>query len=162
MPRPFLTARWGSLVADDVRRGVVFIRELVPRYAIATVARFVYNEPYLAVPLTHRIPLTANHGGSAMYGWRYRRESFVLAAEVTGPPHRPTPGSEAEFITEHYCHAGPGTTRHGGRALPLPGAKSRQPVSCRGVVRLRCRERAALLVQVRANMKLGCANHRRP
>ena len=28
------------------RRAVVFVRELVPRYAIAAIARFLYNEPY--------------------------------------------------------------------------------------------------------------------
>ncbi|HXT48296.1 MAG TPA: DUF2071 domain-containing protein, partial [Gemmatimonadaceae bacterium] len=32
----------------DARRGVVFVRELVPRAAIAYTARAVYNEPYLA------------------------------------------------------------------------------------------------------------------
>ena len=32
-------------------RGVVFIRELVPRRAIATVARLLYNEPYQRVPM---------------------------------------------------------------------------------------------------------------
>ena len=37
-------------IADDgsVRRAVVFIRELVPRWAIAAVARWIYNEPYLS------------------------------------------------------------------------------------------------------------------
>src|SRR5262245_63260733 len=34
-------------IADgETRQGVVFIRELVPRTAIATVARLAYNEPY--------------------------------------------------------------------------------------------------------------------
>src|ERR1700730_14672902 len=33
-------------VGDEVRRGVVFIKEIVPRWAIAAVARSVYNERY--------------------------------------------------------------------------------------------------------------------
>src|SRR3954469_896095 len=37
------------------RRGVVFVRELVPRIAIATIARVFYGEPYLAVPMRHTI-----------------------------------------------------------------------------------------------------------
>src|ERR1051326_2416466 len=41
--------------ADMWRRGVVFVRELVPRRAIATVARVFYGEPYLAVPMSHNI-----------------------------------------------------------------------------------------------------------
>jgi len=41
--------------ADTWRRGVVFIRELVPRRAIALVARTFYGENYLAVPMKHEI-----------------------------------------------------------------------------------------------------------
>ncbi|HXU33182.1 MAG TPA: DUF2071 domain-containing protein [Thermoanaerobaculia bacterium] len=84
------------------RRAVVFIRELVPRWAIATLARWVYNEPYLAVPMTHDIRLTPDAGGSATYGWRYRGKSFALAAEAQGPAQPLVRDSEAEFITEHY------------------------------------------------------------
>src|SRR3982751_5648635 len=32
--------------SDEVRRGVVFIKEIVPRSVIATVARVAYGEPY--------------------------------------------------------------------------------------------------------------------
>lgn len=84
------------------RRAVVFVRELVPRWAIATLARWVYNEPYLAVPMTHDIRVTPEAGGTAIYGWRYRGESFALSAEAEGPARPLVPGSEAEFITEHY------------------------------------------------------------
>ncbi len=85
-----------------VRRAVVFIRELVPRLAIATVARYVYNEPYVAVPMSHDVALSADTGGSATYSWRYRGHAFSLGAEVSGAAHRATEGSEAAFITEHY------------------------------------------------------------
>src|SRR5687768_13255913 len=30
----------------EIRRGVVFVKEIVPRYAIAQVARKLYGEPY--------------------------------------------------------------------------------------------------------------------
>src|SRR5215471_9645577 len=40
-------------VAGETRRGVVFIRELVPRRAIALIARLLYNEPYRAMPMRH-------------------------------------------------------------------------------------------------------------
>jgi uncharacterized protein YqjF (DUF2071 family) len=84
------------------RRAVVFIRELVPRWAIATVARLVYNEPYLALPMSHHIQLTPEAGGDVSYGWRFRSTDFTLAARVAGPAAPLVPGSEAEFITEHY------------------------------------------------------------
>jgi len=84
------------------RRAVVFIRELVPRRAIAAVARVVYNEPYLAVPMSHEVRITPAEGGRARYGWRFKGEPFALSATVTGPALPLRPGSEAEFITEHY------------------------------------------------------------
>src|SRR5271154_3596191 len=33
------------------RRGVTFVREIVPRLAIAVLARVLYNEPYVACPM---------------------------------------------------------------------------------------------------------------
>src|SRR6516165_1149232 len=41
--------------ADTWRRGVVFARELVPRHAIALIARACYRENYVAVPMKHEI-----------------------------------------------------------------------------------------------------------
>ena len=41
--------------ADTWRRGVVFVRELIPRRAIALVARAFYGEPYVALPMRHGI-----------------------------------------------------------------------------------------------------------
>ena len=42
-------------IGDEFRRGVVFIREIVPRWAIAFVARTFYNENYVALPMAHEI-----------------------------------------------------------------------------------------------------------
>jgi uncharacterized protein YqjF (DUF2071 family) len=86
----------------SVRRAVVFIRELVPRLAIATVARWLYNEPYLSVPMSHAIDLDARRGGAVAYRWRHRGRQFAIGASVSGPAQALVPGSEAEFITEHY------------------------------------------------------------
>src|SRR5688572_1715652 len=44
-------------VEDGWRRGVVFIKEIAPRWAIATVARVVYNENYAARRMRHRMDL---------------------------------------------------------------------------------------------------------
>jgi uncharacterized protein YqjF (DUF2071 family) len=42
-------------VRRGFKRGVAFIRELVPRYAVAAIARWVFNENYSCVPMSHRI-----------------------------------------------------------------------------------------------------------
>ena len=41
-------------VGDEVRRGVVFVKEIVPRRAIALIANAVYNEKYIALPMSRR------------------------------------------------------------------------------------------------------------
>src|SRR3970282_1975112 len=88
--------------SGEERRAVVFVRELVPRHAIAAVARWVYNEPYLAVPMGHQSSLRDTNGGAVAYSWSYRGEPFVLRADASGPSRRLLPRSEGEFITEHY------------------------------------------------------------
>lgn len=87
------------------RRGVVFIKEIVPRLAVALVARVVYNENYSAMPMRHALELENGRvkpGGSARYGWRWRGRWNELSVVARGTPEPPPAGSEAEFITEHY------------------------------------------------------------
>ncbi len=86
----------------ELRRAVVFIRELVPRHLIAAVARALYNEPYLAVPMTHDLDLNAKTGGTAEYSWTHRGSRFSMFGTAEGPALDSAPGSEADFITEHY------------------------------------------------------------
>ena len=88
-------------VPDGVRRAVVFVRELVPRRAIAWVARAWYNEPYRALPMRHSV--TARDGvRTVRYEWREGSVWTGLAAHTSGAPSAHVPGSEAEFITEHF------------------------------------------------------------
>jgi len=92
-------------VGGEVRRGVVFLRELVPRRAIAAVARLTYEEPYLALPMRHRLgPPDAATGAPARveYAWRHRGSWCALSVEPVGAARALVPGSEEEFITEHY------------------------------------------------------------
>lgn len=92
-------------VAEGWRRGVVFIQEIVPRRAIATVARLCYDEPYRALPMRHRIDVeggTLRTGGAVEYGWRCQGRWNALRAVTEGEPQPLVEGSEAEFIAEHY------------------------------------------------------------
>jgi uncharacterized protein len=90
-------------LGGDARRGVVFVREFVPRAAIASVAWLAYNEPYRAVPMRSSVPATpVDAPGRLMYEWRAHAAWHRLAATAAGAPAVPAPGSEAAFITEHY------------------------------------------------------------
>ncbi len=87
------------------RRGVVFVREFVPRWATAFVARHAYEESYTSTPMRHTLVLpdseTGSHG-SLSYRWRYPTGWNSISADFAGAPVEAEPGSYEEFITEHY------------------------------------------------------------
>jgi len=87
--------------ADTWRRGVVFVRELVPKRAIATIARTFYGEPYLAVPMKHEIE-HVDLRVKVAYSWRRGSKWESLEMSASGEPQSIPAGSHAEFITEHY------------------------------------------------------------
>jgi uncharacterized protein YqjF (DUF2071 family) len=87
--------------ASGVKRGVVFIREIVPRWFIAAVARVVYNENYVALPMRHSIE-QAGKRISVGYAWRIKGSWNKISLEATGKGREPERNSQEEFITEHY------------------------------------------------------------
>jgi uncharacterized protein YqjF (DUF2071 family) len=87
--------------ADTWRRGVCFIRQIVPRQAIAIVARVFYGEPYLALPMKSYI-VHRDAQVEVNYGWRRGKKWESLSMFATGDPIRTAAGSPEEFITEHY------------------------------------------------------------
>jgi len=91
-------------VNGEVRRAVTFVRELVPRSAIALIARLAYNEPYLALPMRHVYGVATNVGvpGLVEYGWRFGAGWSHLRVVPMGVGRQVVAGSEEEFITEHY------------------------------------------------------------
>jgi uncharacterized protein YqjF (DUF2071 family) len=84
----------------EIRRAVVFIRELVPRRAIALIARLVYNEPYVAVPVQREA--TPAGGTSWGYRWMFRGQAFGFGGSLREAPQEAESGSLEGFITEHY------------------------------------------------------------
>jgi uncharacterized protein YqjF (DUF2071 family) len=87
-------------VEGEVRRGVVFVKEIVPRRAIAWIANAVYNEKYIALPMSH--DATIGDRRRLSYGWRYQGAWCRLAVTLEDAPSRPAGDSEEAFITEHY------------------------------------------------------------
>ena len=89
------------LAPDTWRRGVVFIRELVPKPAIAVTARVFYGEPYQALPMRSEV-IDRDGEVSARYEWRRGNKWEHLAMTGRGEPQNIPAGSHEEFITEHY------------------------------------------------------------
>ena len=82
------------------KRGVVFIKEIVPKPAITFVANTIYKENYATMPMDH----LWEHAGNDLkvrYRWKSGTwNSFELIAE--NALQDIIPGSQEEFITEHY------------------------------------------------------------
>ena len=80
------------------RRGVVFIRELVPKRAVAIVARLAFQENYSCVPMSHCVQASA-----VEYSWGSGADRCSMRIETDGgAASLPSEGSLPWFITEHY------------------------------------------------------------
>jgi uncharacterized protein len=89
--------------SEGWRRGVVFVREIVPRAAIAFTARVLYNEKYVALPMGHRLGgPDSSCARSVAYHWRFGGRDLGLEVTIAGTPVPPAAGSEEEFVIEHY------------------------------------------------------------
>ena len=85
----------------ELRRGVAFIKEVVPRFAVTAVARWLYGENYVTLAMKNEISLD-NHRAKAAYRWRHGGRWNHLSVVGDGTPQLADPASEEAFITEHY------------------------------------------------------------
>jgi uncharacterized protein YqjF (DUF2071 family) len=87
------------------RRAVVFVKEIVPRIAIALTARALYGENYVSLPMLHHIGReTGSATGPDMvsYSWWFRGRENRMELSAHGDADEIAEGSDVEFITEHY------------------------------------------------------------
>jgi uncharacterized protein len=95
------------------QRGVVFVRELVPKRAVAAIARFAFGENYSCVPMSHSIRTKAEDASiAAEYSWVSGLGRCTMRIESEGREFLPAEGSLSQFITEHYW--GYAAQRNGG------------------------------------------------
>jgi uncharacterized protein YqjF (DUF2071 family) len=90
---------------DGWRRAVVFVKEIVPRAAIAFTARALYNENYVALPMGSRREWADDDRrrlSSVEYHWRHEGRELGLRVTIADGFALPAPGSEEEFVIEHY------------------------------------------------------------
>jgi uncharacterized protein YqjF (DUF2071 family) len=100
---------WGSFpevnlrfyVARDTpqgeRRGVVFVKELVPYPVVAWIARELYNENYEAMPMSQQVVT-----GSAEYRWQSADRENRLNVTASGLPRLPEDDSLDTWIVDHH------------------------------------------------------------
>jgi uncharacterized protein YqjF (DUF2071 family) len=86
---------------DDIsKRGVVFIREFVPKPAVTLVANKIFREHYESLPMKH-IWLEQNHQQHIAYSWKKKDwNTFTITSNMICNPL--VSGSKEGFFTEHY------------------------------------------------------------
>jgi len=82
---------------NEIKRGVVFVKEIVPRLAIATVARVFYGEPYEAWRMSH-----TKTNDELSYAWWKADWANQIKVEIGENIGVPAENSHGEFIIEHY------------------------------------------------------------
>lgn len=86
---------------SEVRRGVVFIKEIVPKPAIALTARLAYGENYVSLPMRHKVE-AAPERCNLEYAWKHQGNWSRISASTNSAEKLPAEGSLEQYITEHY------------------------------------------------------------
>jgi uncharacterized protein YqjF (DUF2071 family) len=83
------------------KRGVTFIKEIVPRHALTFIANTVYKEKYITLPTKHSWNIQ-EHQLIVSYHWKYKNEWNDFSITAINRPIATAENSEEQFITEHY------------------------------------------------------------
>lgn len=83
------------------KRGVVFVKEIVPKLAITLVAKTLYGEPYATHAMRHRweVDGPTQH---IKYEWKVGADWNHIQVSADRLGHPLVAESEEAFITEHY------------------------------------------------------------
>jgi uncharacterized protein YqjF (DUF2071 family) len=83
------------------KRGVVFIKEIVPKHTLTLVANTLYKEHYQTLPMKHHIKKSQNTT-SYDYQWKLNNKWNRIAIKTKNKSLPIEQNTEAEFICEHY------------------------------------------------------------
>lgn len=83
------------------KRGVVFVKEIVPKFAITLVAKTLYGEPYGTHPMRHSWQ-REDDTQLIQYDWKVGDDWNYVRVRADRAGHPLVPDSEEAFITEHY------------------------------------------------------------
>jgi uncharacterized protein YqjF (DUF2071 family) len=84
----------------ESKRGVVFIKEIVPKPALTFIANSIYKENYETMAMGHSWD-TKDDSLAVEYRWK-KKSWHSLKVIADKDPSAIADGSEEEFITEHY------------------------------------------------------------
>ena len=85
----------------EIKRGVVFISEVVPYKIVAVMANKLYKEHYSVAKMTSSI-VVENGVKKIDYNWQPDQETFFIHTSFHNESQPISPDSLEEFIYEHY------------------------------------------------------------
>lgn len=88
-------------VDNEIKRGVVFIKEIVPKPALTFVANTIYKENYVTLPMSHKWK-DENNRLSIEYSWYLNDKRHFMNVISENTPSEIITNSKVEFIAEHY------------------------------------------------------------
>lgn len=84
----------------EIKRGVVFIKEIVPKSAITLVANSLYNEKYATMPMDHNWQIKED---TQLIEYKWKKDKWnSISVKADRIPKEIVGSSEEEFIAEHY------------------------------------------------------------
>lgn len=83
------------------KRGVVFIKEIVPKPALTFVANQLYKEHYQTMKMSHLWERKSDHL-LVEYAWKLGKKENSFSIKANSSPIEIPENSVTEFITEHY------------------------------------------------------------
>ena len=88
----------------ELRRGVVFVKQIVPHRVVALAARRVYREQFTAMTVNLSLEEDSTKGEphKVRYGWSDRHGRGLMEVRDLQPPSYPLPGTIEDFVTERY------------------------------------------------------------
>lgn len=86
---------------DEIKRGVVFISEIVPYKIVSVLANLLYKEHYSVAEMTSEISIK-NEDKIINYNWKPNAEIFSIKATFSNETEKISSNSLEEFIYEHY------------------------------------------------------------
>lgn len=98
-----------AYVKNKDKRGVIFIREFVPRFFISFIANTLYNEKYRSAPMKSSIITNGNI--SVEHVLKLGGKEYSITAQAENNPYMPGEASTEHFFKEHEW--GFGTNRAG-------------------------------------------------
>lgn len=83
------------------KRGVVFVKEIVPKLALTFVANQIYKEHYQTMKMSHTWEIKSDQL-LVEYSWKSDKHQNRFKVKASSNPIDIQENSETEFITEHY------------------------------------------------------------